>query len=71
MTKFKQGLRFRHDNTLDTDIHVISVDADNWDSTTLTVMWVTRVEVKPLYQEQITIKVADADKWKRVIGGVS
>ena len=75
MTKFRQGMKFRHDNTVDTDIVIVSVDHEDLDCVTVTVMYVSQASGRPLFQkdgerlgkQQITIKNVDYDKWKHVV----
>lgn len=67
MSKFKQGLKFRHDNTTDTDILIVTEDREDLDSVTLTVMYVTQSSGRPLQRQQITIKDSDFDSWKQVV----
>jgi hypothetical protein len=70
VSKFKQGKKFRHDNTRDTDILVVTEDAQGLDYVTLTVMYVTQSSGRPLHRQQITIKEVDFDSWKQVMEDV-
>jgi hypothetical protein len=67
MSKFKQGLKFRHDNTRDTDIMVVTEDAQGLDFVTVTVMYMTQTTGRPIERQQITIQEKDYDSWKQVV----
>lgn len=67
MSKFRQGLKFRHDNTRDTDIMIVTEDVQGLDYVTLTVMYVTQSSGRPLHRQQITIQEKDFDNWKQVV----
>lgn len=69
MSKFRQGLKFRHINALDTDMLVISQDNQNFDSVTLTVMFLAQSNSRPIAKDQVVIREQDFDNWKQVIGG--
>lgn len=67
MSKFKQGLKFRHDNARDTDILVVTEDVQGLDYVTLTVMYVTQSSGRPIERQQIKIQEKDFGNWKQVM----
>ena len=70
VNKFKQGLRFRHDNTRDTDILVISQDDETTVQILITIIYLYRNTGKPIpgTRQQIPIRQSDVDSWKQVLG---
>lgn len=64
--KFLEGERYRHENSIDTDIMVLGIHSETEDEIQLAVLFVLRTTGQEVAPDGIIIKRADYDKWTKV-----